>query len=728
MLGLIPYRSIIVLFLLIPLGIFSFTNLVYADHMVEVVSVPAGTSVPGCEETYDCFIPFELFIDVGSEVVWINDDTAAHTVTSGTSPAWGGDGVDGIFDSSLFMTGDAYSWVFDEAGEYPYFCMVHPWMQGIVIVSGPDTFGNFDLAWNENEFALFGENSRIDFAKTGETFSIWSEVANVGVDESPRFAYYLILLDESGQEVFGEEARDHFPLEAGHSLGDWWEMTLGDVGIYEAIFWVEPLGDVLEGNENNNGFSFFFEILSGTWSVIETDKSAYIIGTDMIVTLVDPEYGWNYEIDFLSLGEITVWHNGQYKTTLLDPAFDSSGDWLIEIDDRSGIFQAVVNIPNQIGSTTLQDGDTLELRFEDHSTPDGSVDTAITEIDLVGEPITGYVDLAWLVDSPDNWVPYDWSNYKRINTPMVGEEFTIPSKFDNLGNMDAPPVTIKFEVIDEFDNVVFEEFRKTLDVPFGVEEQGDNWPITINKPGHYIANYVLDYYDEVDEPNETNNFYYVGFVVEFSDFVGIPPTDTDNDGIPDDKDSCVTQAENYNNYQDTDGCPDSPPTTSNPPTILVQDKITADSGDRVYYNAKAIDAEDGDITRKISCNPQSGSILKDGETRVTCSVTDSDGNTVRKSFTVSVQSAGISIPPWVTSVAEWYCSGAVDEASFLEGIQYLISTDVIKVQATSSGASSSQSVPAWIKNNACWWSQGLITNEDFASGIEYLINQGIIRI
>jgi len=95
------------------------------------VSVPTGTAVPGCEETNDCYLPFEARVSVGGTVTWSNDDTAAHTVTSG-SPT---NGPDGIFDSSLFMAGATFEVTFDDSGSYDYFCMVHPWMQGNVQVS-----------------------------------------------------------------------------------------------------------------------------------------------------------------------------------------------------------------------------------------------------------------------------------------------------------------------------------------------------------------------------------------------------------------------------------------------------------------------------------------------------------------------------------------------------------------------------------------------------------------
>ena len=96
-----------------------------------VISVPEGTGTPGCDETNACYIPFNVSISAGEEITWSNDDTAAHTVTSG-SPA---DGPDGNFDSGLFMAGGIFSTTLDESGEYSYFCMVHPWMTGNITVN-----------------------------------------------------------------------------------------------------------------------------------------------------------------------------------------------------------------------------------------------------------------------------------------------------------------------------------------------------------------------------------------------------------------------------------------------------------------------------------------------------------------------------------------------------------------------------------------------------------------
>ena len=87
-----------------------------------------GSSTPGCEP--DCFLPSTVTIGVGGMVTFANNDSAAHTSTSGT-PA---DGPSGVWDSSMVMMGAAYTTPALDAGEYPYFCMVHPWMEGTVIV------------------------------------------------------------------------------------------------------------------------------------------------------------------------------------------------------------------------------------------------------------------------------------------------------------------------------------------------------------------------------------------------------------------------------------------------------------------------------------------------------------------------------------------------------------------------------------------------------------------
>ena len=99
--------------------------------MTLTVSIPDGVGVPGCEETRECYLPYEVSVAVGATVTWSNDDIAVHTVTSGNPTG----GIDELFDSSIFMSGDTFEFTFNDAGTFDYFCVVHPWMAGIVNVS-----------------------------------------------------------------------------------------------------------------------------------------------------------------------------------------------------------------------------------------------------------------------------------------------------------------------------------------------------------------------------------------------------------------------------------------------------------------------------------------------------------------------------------------------------------------------------------------------------------------
>jgi len=98
--------------------------------MIGIVIIPPGAAVPGCENTDECYLPYTISVATGATVMWSNDDSAVHTVSSGT-PAE----LTDIFDSGLFMTGNSFEFTFDKAGTYDYFCMVHPWMIGTVNVS-----------------------------------------------------------------------------------------------------------------------------------------------------------------------------------------------------------------------------------------------------------------------------------------------------------------------------------------------------------------------------------------------------------------------------------------------------------------------------------------------------------------------------------------------------------------------------------------------------------------
>ncbi len=107
------------------------TSTVPAPAETHTVITPEGVGIPGCEETFECYTPYYLEVRVGDTVIWNNVDIAAHTVTSGSIEEVSSE----IFDSSFIMPEKSFLITFDEVGEYPYFCTLHPWMTGVVGVS-----------------------------------------------------------------------------------------------------------------------------------------------------------------------------------------------------------------------------------------------------------------------------------------------------------------------------------------------------------------------------------------------------------------------------------------------------------------------------------------------------------------------------------------------------------------------------------------------------------------
>ena len=101
------------------------------EAMTATVQNAPGSSTPGCEETNSCFVPSTVTLLITGTVTWENQDNVIHTVTSG-SP---GDGANGIFDSGIMFVGsEPFHHTFYAPGTFDYYCMLHPWMQGTVIV------------------------------------------------------------------------------------------------------------------------------------------------------------------------------------------------------------------------------------------------------------------------------------------------------------------------------------------------------------------------------------------------------------------------------------------------------------------------------------------------------------------------------------------------------------------------------------------------------------------
>jgi len=75
------------------------------------------------------FYPSTLTISKGTTVTWVNMDLVQHTVTSGSEQA-----PTGLFDSHELNHTQSFSYTFNAAGTYTYYCDIHPSMTGTIVV------------------------------------------------------------------------------------------------------------------------------------------------------------------------------------------------------------------------------------------------------------------------------------------------------------------------------------------------------------------------------------------------------------------------------------------------------------------------------------------------------------------------------------------------------------------------------------------------------------------
>lgn len=78
------------------------------------------------------YVPNPAEVKVGESVTWTNDDSQIHTATSG---AVGAEDSGSVFDSGILSPKATFDFTFDTAGEYDFYCTLHPQMFGKVVVS-----------------------------------------------------------------------------------------------------------------------------------------------------------------------------------------------------------------------------------------------------------------------------------------------------------------------------------------------------------------------------------------------------------------------------------------------------------------------------------------------------------------------------------------------------------------------------------------------------------------
>jgi plastocyanin len=109
--------------------------LAVAIHGIGALGAEAKNSSAGAEQKAETaevkidnfsFGPQALTVSVGTTVTWVNRDDIPHTVVSSDDPK--------VFKSKVLDTDEKFSFKFEKAGTYSYFCSIHPKMTGKLVV------------------------------------------------------------------------------------------------------------------------------------------------------------------------------------------------------------------------------------------------------------------------------------------------------------------------------------------------------------------------------------------------------------------------------------------------------------------------------------------------------------------------------------------------------------------------------------------------------------------
>ena len=207
----------------------------------------------------------------------------------------------------------------------------------------------------------------------------------------------------------------------------------GDILTVEYTDATDASGDV-----NTVTDSATFDLRNG---VLQSDKSVYIIGSDMILTIIEPD--WDLDNDGAETYDLDVieWDSDAATTTMGDlgvgeTAFDPEPSAFRETGDSTGIFQIVIEIPQALNNDNLERGEEIVLEYTDWG-PSGS--------DFVGQEdedvnVTVFTSNFGATVELDQKV-YTWTD--KVYITVVAPDHNFDSDLiDDVGNTNEDPIKV----------------------------------------------------------------------------------------------------------------------------------------------------------------------------------------------------------------------------------------------------------------------------------------------
>jgi hypothetical protein len=192
------------------------------------------------------------------------------------------------------------------------------------------------------------------------------------------------------------------------------------------------------GNTQTVTDSSTFDLRNG---VLQSDKSVYIIGSDMILTLVEPDLNLDSQTAETIPLDVIEWDSHAFKGTMglqggQSSAFDAKPATFVETGKDTGIFQSVIKVPKQLNNNLLERGEQIHLEYTDWG-PAGSKVVGANNQDI---DLTIYTSNFGATVELDQKV-YTWTDRVYITVVAPDHNFD-PNLIDTIGNNDENKVSV----------------------------------------------------------------------------------------------------------------------------------------------------------------------------------------------------------------------------------------------------------------------------------------------
>jgi hypothetical protein len=346
----------------------------------------------------------------------------------------------------------------------------------------------------------------------------------------------------------------------------------------------------------------------------------------------------------------------------------SGPDAMVETGVDTGTFQIQLTLPDSVNGQPLQDGDVVVMTYHQQA-------------DYSGHPTTQTQSkvLTTTVSSPVS---------SSASNVIIGHYFTLDINAPNYNLDSQTPDDISLNMVEvhmggaqtTLADAVFQAN------PYALRETGPNtgiFAVTVKIPQEIggfpvLMGSILEF--RFDDPSDPSSVF-----VTVGGSSG-PSMSSSNSNV---------NAAPY----------------SSPPSLVFY--ATNSVGTTVnYLNSRLLSSFQSPV-----CAPPSGSFFMVGTTTVTCAAKDQNGNSVIKSFVISVAVGQDKIPSWTKKTVGFWCDGYVDDQQLGSLMKYLVSNNLMSVQGESEILGQ---VPD--KTTMCSWASGKVSDQDVAQSL-YLISQ-----